>query len=119
MTPKNETEQFVDDLTAKMKGRKPSGAVCIICCGCLSLLRNDGTWSCFNPKEAQQNAYSGASCEEADAYAISLGWTVDTKEGNHRCPDCTAKKSDQDFKQYVERQNERVGMYVPLELIHG
>lgn len=79
-------------IALNLTSASPPIAVCVLCCGCKSVLQKDGTALTWNPYVSQPHAACFPSAEEADAFAAKHGWECKA-EGipqNHRCPPCRA-----------------------------
>lgn len=100
----SEEEKMLDELGKRSK--PVTGGCAIMCCGCISVMQQDGSTRKWKISKSQPDAATFSSGEEADKAAIALGWSVE--DGNHRCRECTAKMQ-------VERMSEmgRRGAVVP------
>lgn len=56
----------------------------IMCCGCRKMMGPHG--EALERVGSWFSAICFASKDEADVFALSVGWTTDG--GNHRCPTC-------------------------------
>lgn len=87
-------------------------SVCILCCGCRSVLQRDGTALMWNPLVSQPNAACFPTPKEADAFAREHGWecNADGKPENHRCLPCRANSQP-------EREPRPLGAFVDAQLV--